>query len=654
MTNAPKISIVMPVYNAGRYLDAAIESVLNQTFRDFELIIINDASTDNSLELIFGYNDDRIRIITNESNQGITKSLNHALMICQAPFIARMDADDIMHSDRLKKQYDLMSTNSDIAVLATRIELINEDGDVTGNWNTDAETISERDIRHVMSKTNCIAHPSVMMRMDIAREFLYRDNQKGAEDWDLWLRILNRGYRILKLDEVLLSYRIHPSSITASKKVEDVLEKRLLKIRGRFLWNESIRFRWSGFLVHAFIAQCRTFARHFLHNILLPCARSCKRLFTYSPYKLISQNRQFYKLLSEWKGGELFIFTYVHEGGAEQVHADILEACNLKEALVIVTGFSRNQFFLERFEHGAKVLVIPELANHPFTKRKTLHQLAKTLERKGQTTIFSANNEWFFDLLPILNSNVRLYYLIHAFHFQPGANLLHKKWLKFSPLIEKYIFISNKSMSEFAKFCFHNNIPKSIESKFRFISNAVQSFQEPVKRDPLRVIFVGRDSEEKRVEIFLRIAKSVRESDPQIYFSVVGMGEREAPSNVKFYDQVKEKAQIEKLYREHDLLVVTSDREGFPLVIMEAMSNGLVVAATPVGDIPQRLTGDFVKITTVIDADRVVQELTSFILYLGSHPDELFQMKRKSYEFARQSFSWEKFQQAYSSLFKVD
>ncbi len=654
MNDAPQISVVMPVYNAGRYLPAAIESVLNQTFRDFELILVNDASTDNSQDLMRGYSDDRVRIITNETNQGITKSLNHALQNCRAPFIARMDADDIMHPDRLQKQYAAMLANHDIAVLATRIEMINEDGEITGIWNTDADTTSESDIRHVMSKTNCIAHPSVMMRKEIALEFQYTEKQKGAEDWDLWLRILNRGFRILKLDEVLLSYRIHPASIMASKKKEDVLEKRLMKIRSRFLWNECIHFQWSGFMFVVLYAQCRTLARHLLHNMLIPFARSVKRVFTYSPFALISQSRQFNKLLGEWKGNELFIFTYVHEGGAEQVHADILKATDLKNALVIITGFSRNQFFLDRFNQGAQVLFMPDLANHPFTKTRTLQQLANLLEQKHHASIFSSNNEWFFDLLPYLKPNIRLFYLIHAFHFQPGANLLHKKWLKFSPMIEKYIFISQKSMSEFSKFCFHHNVLRSIESKFIFISNAVHSFREPAVRDTLRVLFVGRESAEKRVEIFVAVAQRVLESDPQIHFSVVGMNERKALSNVTYYGQIKDVKEMQRIYGEHDLLVVTSNREGFPLVIMEAMSAGLAIAATPVGDIPQRLNNDFVKITTSLDPDVVAQEITAFILYLKNHPAELVEVKRKSNEFARQAFSWVKFQKAYTSLFNGD
>lgn len=651
MNSPPRISVIMPVYNAGRFVGEAIQSVLSQDFSDFELIIFNDASTDNSLDILKSFNDARIRIVENEINLGITKTLNAAIALCRGDFIARMDADDVMHPQRLNRQLEAMELDTGIAVLATRIRFINMDGEYTGEWNTDAENIREGDIRNVMANTNCIAHPTVMMRRDVLSHFGYREKQFGAEDWDLWLRLLNANFRIAKLNDEMLDYRVHTSSITSMRKKEEILEKRLLRIRNNFLLYELTRLKISSFYFLVCFEQLKTILKLIWKNSVIPMARTIKRILTYAPWKLLAQRQKLRAALKAWTGHDLFIFTYVHEGGAEQVHADILRTRHFDQALVIITGFSLNNSFLERFKSHARVIVIPELANHPWTKRSTIKTIAEDLSQRSGVKVFASNNEWFFELIPNLSLNIPLYYLIHAFHFQPNANVLHRGWLRFASRITNYIFISNEAREQFSLFCFHNHQPKSIREKFRFISNAVNSFHEPARHDDLKVLFVGRDSAEKRVNIFLKIAEKTQGIQSGVTFSIVGMSKRPAPPNVIFLGAITNRKQLENVYRDHDLLLVTSNREGFPMVIMEAMAHGLVVGATPVGDIPNRLTKEFAFITSTIEEHVVVDEMTAFILRMKSHPDELRDRKNRSFVIAKDEFGWDKFQDAYRALF---
>lgn len=213
--NVPAVSVILPAYNCEKFIGKAIQSVLQQTFTDFELIIINDGSTDNTGSVIQTFDDHRILYFKNPGNQGLISTLNNAITYAKGKYIARMDGDDISLSERLARQKAFLDENENIAAVASTIEFINEQGEKGGVWELDRQTITPEQIKKAILRQNCIAHPSVMMRSEIIKQLKYMEYQKNIEDYDLWLRLLNRGYKIAKLDEPLLLYRIHDSSITS-------------------------------------------------------------------------------------------------------------------------------------------------------------------------------------------------------------------------------------------------------------------------------------------------------------------------------------------------------------------------------------------------------------------------------------------------------
>ena len=213
--NIPAVSVILPAYNCGKYIGRAIDSMLRQTFPDFELIIVNDGSTDNTEQIIHSFNDPRLIHVKNAKNEGLINSLNRAIELSRGKYLARMDGDDISQPERLEKQKRYLDQNRDISVVATTIEFINEQEEKTGEWNLDRQTIAPGQIKRAMLKQNCIAHPTVMMRSEIIKELKYQPYQKNIEDYDLWLRVLSRGHKIAKIDEPLLLYRIHGNSITS-------------------------------------------------------------------------------------------------------------------------------------------------------------------------------------------------------------------------------------------------------------------------------------------------------------------------------------------------------------------------------------------------------------------------------------------------------
>lgn len=206
--NKPKISVLMPVYNAEKYLREAIESILNQTFKDFEFIIINDASTDSSKKIIIFYKDQRIKYFENTHNLGVAKTLNKGLELATAKYIARMDADDISSPQRLAIEYGQIIKDNNIALVASSYETIDQHGKYIYTVN---DVSSAEEIFYTLQFRNCLGHPTVIFNKEIIlREFHgYKNCQ--AEDYDLWLRV-SKKYKISKINKVLHQLRISDTS----------------------------------------------------------------------------------------------------------------------------------------------------------------------------------------------------------------------------------------------------------------------------------------------------------------------------------------------------------------------------------------------------------------------------------------------------------
>lgn len=206
----PLVSVIMPVYNGERYLKEAIESILLQTFKDFEFIIINDGSKDNSLNIIQSFKDSRVKIIDNENNLGIERCLNLGFSLASGKYIARMDCDDISISTRLYEQVKYMEANPDVVVCGSWIK---EFG--VGIATKIVKYKKTNDKLNVMLLFgNCMAHPSVIIRAEIIKRYHleYSDKFKYAEDYELWTRLKEHG-KLANLPKVLLLYRRCSNSI---------------------------------------------------------------------------------------------------------------------------------------------------------------------------------------------------------------------------------------------------------------------------------------------------------------------------------------------------------------------------------------------------------------------------------------------------------
>lgn len=227
------LSVVMAVYNGEKYLKESIESILEQTFTDFEFIIINDGSTDNTLAIINSYADHRIKII-NQQNAGLSKSLNKGIAIATGDFIARIDADDTALPNRLEKQMRFMAKHPDIVLLGTNANIVDEEGNYLYTSNL------ERSVNHpsIFETSNPFFHSSVVFRKSIFDKCggYNEDVIHHFEDKLLWAKMLVCG-NLANLEEALINYRITPNGISNKTKKGFLLQK---KISNTYLNGEEV------------------------------------------------------------------------------------------------------------------------------------------------------------------------------------------------------------------------------------------------------------------------------------------------------------------------------------------------------------------------------------------------------------------------------
>ena len=221
-----EISVTMPVFNAEKYLAESIESILNQSFRDFEFLIIDDSSTDHSLDIINRYRDtdNRIKVLQNKYAKGIVGASNTGLEASQGKYIARMDADDVSLPDRFEKQHRFMESHPEVGICGTWANAFGQKTGLMKLPETDAE------IRTALLFCCCMIHPTVMMRRDFLRahQLSYREFFDTAQDYDLWARALDYT-QFYNIPEMLLKYRVHETQISSARKADQEKERRKIK-----------------------------------------------------------------------------------------------------------------------------------------------------------------------------------------------------------------------------------------------------------------------------------------------------------------------------------------------------------------------------------------------------------------------------------------
>lgn len=250
MSGTPRVTVLMPVYNGGEFLRVAVESVLGQSFRDFELLIVNDGSTDGSVELLEKVDDSRLRLVHNERNMGLIPTLNRGLELARGEYLARMDCDDLSRPQRLARQVEFLDGNPGVGLCGSWFSKFGPGINKVIRWETEPGAV-----RCSMLFSCAVAHPTVLFRREAfaARHLRYDMDFPHAEDYDLWARAMEH-MEIANLPEVLLDYRVHPHQVT--QRLSGAQGETAGKIRLRLLRQAGLDPTPEEFIVHQALSLC--------------------------------------------------------------------------------------------------------------------------------------------------------------------------------------------------------------------------------------------------------------------------------------------------------------------------------------------------------------------------------------------------------------
>jgi glycosyltransferase involved in cell wall biosynthesis len=229
-----QITVVMPAYNAAKYIASAIDSVLQQSFSNFELLIINDGSTDDTENIIHSFSDERIKLI-NQPHQGIAAALNLGLLNASASFIARFDADDICYPQRLQKQFDFLHEHPEYVLVGSDVNYADRNGEYLYHYTNTGHTHEEIAVK--ITAFCPFIHSSVMYKKNIALQAGGYDAKAHTfEDYRLWTKFITQG-KVCNLSEPLIMVRLNPESVTVDEKLRG---KRFAALKKEMLFQSPV------------------------------------------------------------------------------------------------------------------------------------------------------------------------------------------------------------------------------------------------------------------------------------------------------------------------------------------------------------------------------------------------------------------------------
>ncbi|QEZ70105.1 glycosyltransferase family 2 protein [Paraclostridium bifermentans] len=227
--NKPETSIIMGVYNGSKYVERAIDSIINQTYKDWEFIICDDCSSDNTLDILEKYQkkDIRIKVFKNEKNLGLAATLNKCIEKSQGVYIARQDDDDISDYSRLEKEVNFLKENKEYSLVGSNAYLIDENEVIWGEWSN-----VEKPTKLDLIKGVCFIHPTVVIKKEVITNLgCYDKNALRVEDYDLWFKLYSKNYKGYNIQENLLTYSLNVNSYKKRKYIYRVNEFKV-RLRG--------------------------------------------------------------------------------------------------------------------------------------------------------------------------------------------------------------------------------------------------------------------------------------------------------------------------------------------------------------------------------------------------------------------------------------
>lgn len=351
-----------------------------------------------------------------------------------------------------------------------------------------------------------------------------------------------------------------------------------------------------------------------------------------------------------------FFFPFYHTGGAEQVHLNILKALKNKNNFVFFTGNSNSNKFLSEFKKHSKVVEINLILKNNILKIFIKNQIIKLINNQ-EATVFGCNSFFFYETLPLLNDSIKKIDLIHAFSTPDyGIEQYSISYIKY---LDNRVVINNVTKFDLINQYKLLNLDSIYQHRIIKIENGIEINKNFIlrKSQKIKIGFVGRWSKEKRPELFLEIAKSVMHSSDNVSFNMIGSGMDKKKDlinkyGINFIGEIINNKQLEKHYQSLNILLVTSYREGFPMVIMEAMAKGVVIIATNVGGIGEHVKNNYngILIENNPNEPIIINNFIESINGLLNSKENLERIAKNGYLYALENFGIQKFNQNYQEL----
>ncbi len=357
---------------------------------------------------------------------------------------------------------------------------------------------------------------------------------------------------------------------------------------------------------------------------------------------------------------DIFLFfPFYHIGGAEKVHYEIAKVAGQKKAIIFFTKKSHNDLFLNQFQQSG--CVIKDVSKWTDNKFLYFNNLifrgilsAYINKQKRKTVVFNGQCNFGYKISPWVKAAVPQYELIHSF------NTFSHIRIPFLPFITKTVMISKVRIQQHIEFYKKAGIPENYANKIVYISNAIDlaSTIAEKQKNSFTILFVGRNSPEKRLHLFLQTAKLLHAKNENVQFEILGdVSESITAADypfIKFYGNQNDGAVINSIYANAHALLLISSTEGFPMVVIEAMNHGCAVLATPVGDIPLHIKNNEngFLFSTVTDEEVIIKEGVEYILQLKNNQQLFNSIAENNSNYAAANFGIENFNAAYNKLFE--
>ena len=353
-----------------------------------------------------------------------------------------------------------------------------------------------------------------------------------------------------------------------------------------------------------------------------------------------------------------FFFPSLHLGGAETVHCDILEVFKNNNTVCFITGFSSNDFNKNRFKDHTKLFDIYSILKVSKLYKISIKKIAKVINNSNNPIVFSSNSHFFYDLIPFLYSKFKIIDLIHA--FSPEENSATEKVsLKVVERINNRVVLGEKTKNDFNELYLNANKDLTLLNRIKIIKNKVNIPKNVSIKNfsqPLVILFVGRDSYEKRPSLFFDIANECFKLNLDSTFKVIGDNFKgyNLTNNIQIIGPIKCKKTLNEFYNEASLILITSSREGFPMVILEAMAFNVVPISTNVGEISEFINEknrNGFLIENGVDEQKIVANFVEKIIFLKNNIEILEEYSSNTYSSLNTKFSPLSFENAYKNLF---